>query len=140
MLTQSIRQISAEEVAVLRLRWFRGATVIAYITHSENYGLGVVDPRGRIRAKVIRAAAEIPLAGFWNLQGGILVSPWPSHTGVHWSYVERRGSEFVLFDSSSMRTHPMPAEMIPRALVSGPQVISHGLASLAIQHRSSSSR
>lgn len=140
MLTQNIRQIPADEVAVLRLRWLRGATVIAYITHSENYGLGVVDPRGSIRAKVVRAAAEIPLAGFWNSQGGILVSPWQSHGRVHWSYVERRGSEFVLFDSSSMRTHPMVAEMIPRVLVSGPHVISHGLASLASQHHSSSSR
>ena len=120
-----LRPMKASEVDVLRARWFFGATIVAYATPSR-MGLATVDAAGSIPCDLVIAAVEIPLAGFWNVQGKILLSPWTgqAHETFRWSHVERAsdGVSFVLFDSADRASRPMAPGMVAMVVAHVPCV------------------
>lgn len=82
-----IRPLHEHELVSLAKRWFRGATIVSFASHGLE-GVGVVDLEGQILGNQMQAVVEIPFAGFWNMQGRILHSPWLNDDGFRWSHIE----------------------------------------------------
>lgn len=114
-----IRPLHEHELVSLAKRWFRGATIVSFASHGLE-GVGVVDPEGQILGNQMQAVVEIPFAGFWNMQGRILHSPWLNDDGFRWSHIERDGSQFVLFDSADRRSVPLEPTVVARVVMNYP--------------------
>ncbi len=114
-----IRPLHEHELVSLAKRWFRGATIVSFASHGLE-GVGVVDPEGQILGNQMQAVVEIPFAGFWNMQGRILHSPWQKDDGFRWTHVERVGRKFMLCDSADRHTGLMELSSVASVVLHYP--------------------